>query len=346
MRTTAAKLTFIFGLVVLGLLVELSLGAIFVPPLSIWRILTGGVEPHDAWRTIILLFRLPRAVTALLAGAALGVAGLEMQTLFRNPLAEPYILGVSSGASLGVAFVVLVTETFGWSLAFEQAGIMGSSALIGAATIGALLVLIVVMSFARRVQNNTTLLIVGLMFGYVASSIVSVLMQFSAEYQMQRYIAWTFGTFGSVTWRQMSYFAIEIVAGLTLAWLLAKPLNAFLLGEDYARSLGVNVRRTRLAIVAGGALLAGTVTAYCGPIGFLGIAVPHLCRLLLKTTDHRVLLPATILMGAAMALFADRIAQLPGAQFALPLNSVTSLVGAPVVVAVILRRRRVMEAAA
>ena len=341
-----SRLAILLGFVVLGLVVELSLGAVYVPPGSVWSILTGGAEPNESWRNIVLLFRLPRAITAMLAGAALGVAGLEMQTLFRNPLAEPYILGVSSGASLGVAFVVLVTESFGWSILMEQAGIMGSTALIVAATVGALLVLTIVMSFARRVQSNTTLLIVGLMFGYVASSIVSVMMQFSVEHQMQRYVSWTFGSFGSVTWNQMGYFALSVIGGLSLAWLLAKPLNAFLLGEDYARSMGVNVRRVRLAIVGGGALLAGTVTAHCGPIGFLGIAVPHLCRLLLKTTDHKSLLPAVMLLGSALALFADRVAQLPGSQFALPLNSVTSLVGAPVVVALILRRRHVMEAAA
>ena len=346
MRQRPGRLAILFGLVVLGLVVELSLGAVYIPPHSVWSILTGGAESNESWRNIILLFRLPRAVTALLAGAALGVAGLKMQTLFRNPLAEPYILGVSSGASLGVAFVVLVTERFGWSVLMEQAGIMGSTALIVAATFGALLVLVIVMSFARRVQSNTTLLIVGLMLGYVAGSIVSVMMQFSVEHQMQRYISWTNGSFGSVTWGQMGYFAAATVAGLSLAWLLAKPLNAFLLGEDYARSMGVNVRRVRIAIVGGSALLAGTVTAHCGPIGFLGIAVPHLCRLLLKTTDHRALLPAVMLMGSALALFADRVAQLPGAQFALPLNAVTSLVGAPVVVAVILRRRQVMEAGA
>jgi iron complex transport system permease protein len=325
---------------------ELSLGSVMIPLKTVISILAGGQDSGESWRQIILLFRLPRAVTAILAGAALGVAGLEMQTLFRNPLVEPYILGVSSGASLGVALVVMVTDGLGWNLLLERAGIMGSTALVVAATLGSLAVLSVVLSFARKVESNITLLIVGLMFGYIASSLVSIMMQFSVEHQMQRFITWTFGSFGSVTWQQMEIFAPTLAVGILLAWILAKPLNAFLLGDGYARSMGVNVRRVRFWIIASSALLAGTVTAYCGPIAFLGIAVPHLCRLLLKTSDHRTLVPAVVLMGATLALFADRVAMVPGSQIALPLNAVTSLIGAPVVVAVILKRRHVMEAGA
>jgi iron complex transport system permease protein len=325
---------------------ELSLGSVTIPLRNVFAILTGRPGGSEAWRQIILLFRLPRAITAMLAGAALGVSGLKMQTLFRNPLADPYILGVSSGASLGVALVVMVTEGFGWSLLLERAGIMGSTAIVVAAIAGSILVLGVVLSFAQKVDSNVTLLIIGLMFGYIASSLVSIMMQFSVEHQMQRYITWTFGSFGSVTWQQMGIFASTLAAGMLLAWILAKPLNAFLLGDSYARSMGVNVRRVRFWIIVGAAVLAGTVTAYCGPVAFLGIAVPHLCRLLLKTSDHRELLPAVVLMGATLALLADRVAQVPGSQIALPLNAVTSLVGAPVVIAVILRRRHVMEAGA
>jgi iron complex transport system permease protein len=327
-------------------ILELSLGSVTIPFRSVLSILCGGSDGGEAWHNIILLFRLPRAITAMLAGAALGVAGLMMQTLFRNPLAEPYILGVSSGASLGVALVVMVTEGLGWDVLLERAGIMGSTALVAAATLGSIAVLSVVLSFARRVESNTTLLIVGLMFGYLASALVNILMQFSVEHQMQRYVTWTFGSFASVTWNQMSLFVTALLMGLLLAFLLVKPLNAFLLGDGYARSMGVNVRRVRFWIIASAAILAGAVTAYCGPIAFLGIAIPHLCRLLWKTSDHRTLLPATVLMGAALALFADRVAQVPGSQVALPLNSVTSLIGAPVVVAVILKRRHAMEAGA
>jgi iron complex transport system permease protein len=245
-----------------------------------------------------------------------------------------------------VALVVMVAEGAGWSLALERAGIMSSTSIIVAATVGSAVVLSVVLGFARKVESNTTLLIIGLMFGYVAGALVSILMQFSVEHQMQNYVTWTFGSFGSVTWRQMRIFVPVVSVGISLALILAKPLNAFLLGEKYARSMGVNVRRARLWIIAGAALLAGTVTAYCGPIAFLGIAVPHLCRPLLKTSDHRRLLPAVVLMGAILALLADRLAVVPGSQIALPLNSVTSLIGAPVVVTVILRRRHVMEAGA
>lgn len=346
MTSRSAKwLALVLALVVFFVL-ELSLGTVMIPFKSVISILGGGQDGGEGWRDIILLFRLPRALTAMLAGASLGVAGLMMQTLFRNPLAEPFILGVSSGASLGVALVVMVTEGLGWDLLLERAGIMGSTALVVAATLGSVAVLGVVLSFARRVESNTTLLIIGLMFGYLASALVSIMMQFSVEHQMQRYVTWTFGSFGSVTWRQMTVFAPALGVGILLALLLVKPLNAFLLGDGYARSMGVNVRRVRLWIIASAAILAGAVTAYCGPIAFLGIAVPHLCRLLWKTADHRELLPAVILMGATLALFADRVAQVPGSQIALPLNSVTSLIGAPVVVAVILQRRHVMEAGA
>jgi iron complex transport system permease protein len=340
------KWTALLGALALIFVLELSLGSVTIPFRSVVSVLCGGTDGGEAWHNIIFLFRLPRAITAIFAGAALGVAGLMMQTLFRNPLAEPYILGVSSGASLGVALVVMVTEQLGWDLLLERAGIMGSTALVAAATIGSIAVLGVVLSFARRVESNTTLLIVGLMFGYLASALVNILMQFSVEHQMQRYVTWTFGSFASVTWNQMRLYVPTLSAGLLLAFLLVKPLNAFLLGEGYARSMGVNVRRVRFWIIAASAILAGTVTAYCGPIAFLGIAIPHLCRLLWRTSDHRELIPATILMGATLALFADRVAQVPGSQVALPLNSVTSLIGAPVVVAVILRRRHAVEASA
>ena len=267
-----------------------------------------------------------------------------MQTLFRNPLADPFVLGISSGASLGVALVVMAAGGLKWSLLLEQAGIAGNLSLVLAATLGALGVLSIVLGVARRVESNLTLLIVGLMFGYITGSIVQVLMQFTVEHQMQSYITWTFGSFGSVTWQQMGVFAPTVACGLGLAWVLAKPLNALLLGDGYARSMGVNVRLVRSWIIGGAAVLAGTITAYCGPIGFLGIAVPHLGRVLLKTSDHRKLIPAVVMLGATLALLADLISQAPGTQIALPLNAVTALIGAPVVVGVILRRRQIMEA--
>ena len=322
---------------------ELCLGSVLIPPRTIWAVLSGREGVPDAVREIVLLYRLPRAFTAMLGGAALGMAGLKMQTLFRNPLADPFVLGISSGAGLGVALVVFAAWGFGFLSVLEKTGILGNTALITAAAMGSATVLCVIMAIARRVENTVTLLIVGLMFGYIGSALVNVLLQFALEHQMQSYIAWTFGSFGGVTWRQLGVFSPVILAGLALAWVLVKPLNALLLGEGYARSMGVNVRRTRTGIILGASILSGTVTATCGPIGFLGIAVPHLCRLVCRTSDHRILVPAVILTGAALALLADMLAQAPGTRVVLPLNSVTSLIGAPVVIGVILRGRRTME---
>jgi iron complex transport system permease protein len=288
------------------------------------------------------------ALTALLAGAALAVSGLQMQTLFRNPLSDPFVLGISSGASLGVALVVLgagVAAGLG-----SGTKLLGGLSLAGdvgitvAAILGSLLVLLLVLAVSRRVQSTMTLLILGLMFGYATSALVSVMLYFSIADRIQAYISWTFGTFGGVTWSQMQVLAPTILIGLLLAFLLMKPLNALLLGETYARSMGLNVRRVRLAIITSAAMLAGVVTAFCGPIGFLGIAVPHFCRSLFGTSDHRVLLPAVTMMGAILALAADLVASLPGSQLTLPLNAVTALIGAPVVTWVILRQRNLREA--
>lgn len=323
---------------------ELSLGSVWIPLKSVAAILLGQNGMREEWRQIILLFRLPRALTAMLAGAALGMAGLKMQTLFRNPLADPFVLGISSGAGLGVALVVMAAGGLKWSIFMEQSGLAGNISLVLSSTLGATAVLGIVLGVARRVESNLTLLIIGLMFGYITGSAVQVLMQFSLEHQMKNYIAWTFGSFGSVTWEQMVVFAPTVACGLAVSSMLIKPLDALLLGEKYARSMGVNVRFVRSWIITGASVLAGTVTAYCGPIGFLGIAVPHLARILLKTSEHRYLVPAVMMLGAILALFADLISQLPGTQMALPLNAVTALIGAPVVVSVILKRKYMMEA--
>lgn len=345
-RVGPAVWSILLALMVVTFVLELCLGSVLIPPREVLAVLTGQTGVPEGWREIILVFRLPRALTAMLAGAALGMAGLKMQTLFRNPLADPFVLGISSGASLGVALVILAAWGLGFRSVMEKTGIFGNTSLVVASVIGAGAVLSVVMGIARKVESSITLLIVGIMFGYISSALVNILLQFALEYQMQSYIAWTFGSFGGVTWKQLILFAPAVSAGLLLARVLAKPLNAFLLGEGYARSMGVNVRLTRIWIILGASLLAGTVTAFCGPIGFLGIAVPHLCRLILKTSDHHALVPAVILMGAALALLSDLIAQAPGTRIVLPLNAVTSLIGAPVVIGVILRRRNAMETGA
>lgn len=333
----------LIAVLVLAFALEIVLGSLVIPFRSIVSILLGRRDLPEGWRQIILLFRLPRAVTAALAGSALGIAGLNMQTLFRNPLADPFVLGISSGASLGVALVVLTTSSLSLGVFWARTGIGGSAAIIVAATIGAVAVLSIVLGIARKVESTVTLLVIGLMFGYIANSLVSVLMQFSGERQIQNYTLWTFGSFSGVTWRQMTLFAPAVIIGIAGVWLLAKPLNAFLLGDEYARSMGVDVPKVRSLIILGAALLAGAVTAFCGPIGFLGISVPHLSRTMLKTSDHHVLVPSVVLLGASLALFADLIAQLPGTQITLPLNAVTALIGAPVVLIVILRRRQIVE---
>jgi iron complex transport system permease protein len=334
----------LLALLVLAFACELSLGSVVIPPKSVFLTIIGKTDVPEDWRQIILLFRLPRALTAMLAGAALGMAGLKMQTLFRNPLADPYVLGISSGAGLGVALVVMAAGGFQWRFFLERAGVAGNLSLVLAAILGAGAVLAIVLGIARRVEGNVTLLIVGLMFGYITGAIVQVLMQFAVEHQMQSYVLWTFGSFGTVTWKQLPILAPVVICGLAVGWALVKPLNALLLGTDYARSMGVNVRLVRSWIIVGASLLAGAVTAYCGPVGFLGIAVPHLGRILLRTSDHRQLVPAVTILGAVVALLADLIAQAPGTEIALPLNAVTALIGAPVVITIILRRRHVMEA--
>ncbi|MBC7810486.1 MAG: iron ABC transporter permease [Burkholderiales bacterium] len=323
---------------------SLILGSVNIPLDNVVRVLLGGEADRASWNTIVMNVRLPRALTAILAGAALAVSGLQMQTLFRNPLADPFVLGISSGASVGVALVVLAaTGTVGAALV-SGLGIFGQFSVAIAASLGAGAVMAMVLLVARKVQSPVTLLIVGLMFGYATSAIVSLMLYFSIAERIQAYIMWTFGSFGGVTWGQLIVLAPIILAALALAMVLAKTLNALLLGEAYARTMGVNVWQARLWIIISSALLAGTITAFCGPIGFLGVAVPHLCRSLFNTSDHRTLIPAVTLMGAVIALIADLIAQVPGSQTVLPLNAVMALVGAPVVMWVILRRRHLRAA--
>jgi iron complex transport system permease protein len=340
-RRSAALSRVAFGglvvALVLAFLLSLALGSVQIPLDQVVRVLAGGDAARDSWTKIVLTYRLPKALTAVLAGAALAVSGLQMQTFFRNPLADPSILGINAGASLGVAAVVLSAKTVAANTLLANLDVPGHLGLVASATIGAALVLVVVMVLARYV-NTLTLLILGMMIGYLTNAVVSVLLYFSIADQVRAYVSWTFGSFASVTWRQMPVLAVASLVGLCLAFLLIKWLNAFLLGEGYAQSMGMPVRRARLWVVINSALLAGTVTAFCGPIGFLGVAVPHLCRALWGTADHRILIPASALMGAALALLADLAAQMPGSATVLPLNAITALLGAPVVIWVILRR--------
>ena len=332
------------GLLLLACFIaSLAAGSVSIPIGEVVTILSGGESARPAWDQIILNLRLPRAITAMLTGAALAMSGLQMQTLFRNPLAGPFVLGISSGASLGVALVVLAAGA-GASTLIAGMNIFGNFGLAAAASVGAGTVLGLVLSVSRRVENNMTLLILGLMFGYVSGAMVSVLIYFSASNAVQAYLIWTFGSFAGVTWSQLIVFAPLTLVGLLIGGLSTKALNALLLGETYAASLGLTVSRARFWILSSASLLAGVTTAFCGPIAFLGIAVPHLTRTLLNTSDHRILIPAVCLMGAIIALVSDLVARVPGSQITLPLNAVTAIIGAPVVVWIVLRRRNLKSA--
>ena len=325
---------------------SLILGSVNIPPGDVLTVLLGGTPGRSTWTDIVLKFRLPKALTAMLAGAGLSVSGLQMQTLFSNPLADPFVLGISSGASLGVALVVLSAGAVGLSSLSFLAGLslLGNIGIVAASSLGSALTLVLVLFVSQRVQSAVTLLILGIMFGYVTGAIVSILLYFSLADRIQAYVAWGFGSFGGVTWSQLQIFAPVIISGLVISYLLIKWLNVLLLGDNYARSLGLELKQARFWIVLSTALLAGSVTAFCGPIGFLGIAVPHLCRALLRSSDHRILMPGVILVGAIVALLADIVAQLPGSGVILPINAVMALLGAPIVSWVILRQRNLKAA--
>lgn len=309
-------------------------------PLPLGGVLAALARDGDpGTETIVWTVRLPRAVTALLAGAALGVAGVQMQTLFRNPLAEPYILGVSSGASLGVALVV--TGGGGGAAGAFTASVAGFGrfGVVLAASAGAAAVLLLVLTLSRRVRSVATLLIIGVMVGSAAVSLITLMLTYTDPRLAQQYIAWGLGTFAGTTWADLGVFAPVCLLALAAALAGMKPLNALLMGENYARTMGVNVRRTRTATLLVSSVLAGVVTAYCGPIAFLGMAVPHVARLLIGTADHRVLMPAVVLLGSGTSLLCCVATQAPGSGAVLPLNAITTLLGTPVVIAVLLRSR-------
>ncbi len=333
----------LFLVLIFVFIVDISAGSVRIPLSQVFTILFGG-EPYKAsWVKIVLLFRLPKAITAGLAGAGLAVGGLYMQTLFRNPLAGPSILGIGAGASLGVSIVVLALAGGTASRFLEGIGFIGDLGIVIAASIGSGLVLILVLAVSRRVQSVVTLLILGMLFGFAVNAVVNILIHFSISERVHAYISWTFGTFGGTTWSQMKIFVPAVAVGLLLSFLGTKPMDALLLGESYARSMGVRVHRIRTFIIIVTALLTGGVTAFCGPIAFLGVAVPHLCRYLFQASEHSVLLPASALVGAILALISDLISQLPGSQAVLPLNSVTAIIGTPVIVWIILKQQKVSE---
>ena len=329
-RRTAILFTVLSLLTAALFTADLLVGSVAVALRDIWAALTGG-SCDPAVRDIILKIRLLKAVTALFAGAALAASGLQMQTLFRNPLAGPYVLGISSGAGLGVALFLLGAPLLGVSAhSFVQ-----SLGIAGAAWLGAALVLLIVMAVSRRVKDIMLILILGMMFGSGVSSVVEILQYLSSEAALKSFVIWTMGSLGDVTGGNLALMLPVITAGLVLSVAVIKPLNLLLLGENYARTMGLNVQRTRTLLFLSTVLLAGTVTAFCGPVGFIGLAVPHLARMLFASADHRVLMPASMLSGAALLLVCDLISK----SLALPINTVTALMGIPVVIVVVVRNR-------
>lgn len=331
------KLTLLLLSIPLFAVLNLVIGSVPIPMSDVFSILFGGECKSEVFTNIVLLTRLPQTLTAIACGAGLAVAGLEMQTVFHNPLAGPSVLGISSAASLGVAFVVLLNGMIGGGI-MSRFGIFGNTALTLAAIIGALSVMMLIVWLSQKVHSNATLLIVGVMIGYIATAIIGVLKYFSSEEDIRAYVIWGLGSFARVTGGQVYVFCSIMAVLLPLTMLLAKPLNMLLLGEQYALNLGLNLNRARLLIISTAGILIAVITAYCGPIMFLGLAVPHICRGIFNTADHRILLPATLLCGASLALICNLIARLPGFEGALPINSVTALIGAPVALGVLLRK--------
>ena len=338
-RPVAFYMLLIMASIFLFFFLNLVLGSVSIPLRAVWNILWGTGNESVIWQNIIWKSRVPQALTALVAGAGLSVSGLQMQTVFRNPLAGPSVLGISSGASMGVAFVVLLSGSLG-GVALSKLGFMGEIALTIAAIAGSLSIMALIVFVSQKVRGNVTLLIIGGMIGYIANAVIGVLKFFSVEEDIRAYVIWGLGSFARVSGNQMTLFICIMVVLLPLSFLLVKTLNLLLLGDAYARNLGLNIKRARLLVITCSGVLVAIVTAYCGPIIFLGLAVPHLCRGMFRTSDHRILMPASLLAGASLALVCNLIARMPGFEGALPVNSVTALVGAPVVMSVLFNKRR------
>lgn len=338
-RPVAFYMLLIMASIFLFFFLNLVLGSVSIPLRAVWNILWGTGNESVIWQNIIWKSRVPQALTALVAGAGLSVSGLQMQTVFRNPLAGPSVLGISSGASMGVAFVVLLSGSLG-GVALSKLGFMGEIALTIAAIAGSLSIMALIVFVSQKVRGNVTLLIIGVMIGYIANAVIGVLKFFSVEEDIRAYVIWGLGSFARVSGNQMTLFICIMVVLLPLSFLLVKTLNLLLLGDAYARNLGLNIKRARLLVITCSGVLVAIVTAYCGPIIFLGLAVPHLCRGMFRTSDHRILMPASLLAGASLALVCNLIARMPGFEGALPVNSVTALVGAPVVMSVLFNKRR------
>lgn len=313
---------------------NVSLGSVSIPFNTVFKSLIGSTENY-----IIQNYRLPKAITAILVGSGLGISGLLMQTLFRNPLAGPFVLGITSGASLGVALIIMGSSVLG---GFFTTLLISKWSLVIAASLGSFLVLLTVLIVSSRVRDTMAILIIGLMFGSITAAVVSVLSYFSSAEDLQQYIFWGFGSLGDLQWNELKIFALIYSLGLLFSIASIKALNTLLLGENYAKSLGLNIKQSRLIIIIATSLLAGTITAFAGPIAFIGLAIPHLTRQVFNTSNHKILLPAVFLFGAIIMLICDSIAQLPNTDYTLPINAITSLIGAPVVVWLLVRKKKMV----
>lgn len=339
-RKTTMLLMLLLGLSIIAFIIlNLLLGTVKIPVEDVIDILLGNDDDNRIWTNIVMKSRLPQSLTAAMAGAGLAVSGLLMQTVFRNPLAGPSVLGISSGASLGVACVVLLSGSIG-GVALSKLGVIGEVTITLSAIIGSLLIMALIAFVAQKVRGNVTLLIMGVMIGYIANAIIGVLKFFSAEEDIRAYVIWGLGSFSRVSGGQTTVFIVLMLILLPTAFFLIKTLNLLLLGDSYARNLGLNIKHARLLVIGCSGVLVAVVTAYCGPIVFLGLAVPHICRGLFHTSNHATILPASLLGGASLALLCNLIARLPGFEGALPVNSVTALVGAPVVMWVLFNKRK------
>ncbi|CAM3481236.1 FecCD family ABC transporter permease [Zobellia roscoffensis] len=338
-KTYRYSFIFLLAALVVALSVNICLGSVSIPFTETLRSIFGETLENTAWEYIIWNYRIPKAFTAVLVGAGLSLSGLLMQTLFRNPLAGPFVLGISSGASLGAAFLIMgsatLTSLFGFSFITDVSLAIVSS-------IGSFLVLLAVITVASKVKDTMALLIIGLMFGSISAAIVSVLSYFSNAEKLQQFVYWSFGSVGNLSWHQLGLLFIIVFLGILLSIFSIKSLNAFLLGENYAKSLGVNLIRSRYQIIIATGLLAGAITAFAGPIAFVGLAVPHLTRQIFNTTEHRILVPAVLIYGAILMLICDTITQLPNSAEVFPINAITSILGAPVVIWLLVRKRKMV----
>lgn len=323
------------GMLVLFLL-DIGLGQVSIPFEEVFKSLIGQQASKETWQYIIVNFRLPKAITAMLVGMGLSISGLLMQTMFRNPLAGPYVLGLSSGSSLGVAFLILGAS---FLPSIFSTLIMSSYGIIVASWLGSFMVLVAVLVVSQRLRNTMSILIVGMMFGSFTSAFVGVLTYFSTAEQLQKFTFWSLGNLGNLSWNSIVILTLAVLLGLFLSLISIKSLDALLLGENYAKSLGLNITRARLTIIFATSILAGSITAFAGPIAFIGLAVPHIAKLVFQTSSHRILFWATLLFGAIIMLLCDMISQAPGTNVILPINAITSIIGAPVVVWLLLRKK-------